>query len=233
MPSAARPVLRAVLIGIALVPALAIAGYLAINLAGMAAAHGTRDRVADAVTERLAAEVPTAKSRSEELARRVDREPDHRWVSQACQFETIDAGWMVQSYREVCAAEAVVAWPVESQREAETLVADARPADRSPYRYGSCLSFGIDGDVYGAHQQLLYVAPGGDRAARWCVPDEEGHPARRAVEGQMAALDPDRAWLLAVTSQPLVDEEIGCVHWSVIFCDNPFGEELAWGDPRG
>ena len=230
---AARGVLRTVLIGVALVPAVAVTAYLVINLGGLAAAHSTRDRVADAVTERLAQQLPSVRSRSEAMAARVDEEPASRWVAQACEFDTVDAGWMVQSYREVCAAEAVVAWPVEDQHQAEGLVADLRPQDRTPYRYGSCVSFGIDGDVYRAHQQFLYVAPGGDRTARWCVPDEEGHPARRAVEGEVARLDPGRGWLLLVTSDPLVDEDLGCLHWSVLFCDNPFGDELAWGEaPR-
>jgi hypothetical protein len=222
-----------VLIGVALVPAVAIGAYLVSNLAGTAAAHGTRDRVSDAVTERLEEELPTVRDRSEAQAGRVAGEPAHRWVAQACQFGTVDAGWIVQSYRERCAAEAVVAWPVDSERDAARMVAGLQPAEDSPYRYGSCVSFGMDGDVYGAHQQFLYVAPGGGRSERWCVPDEEGHPARRAVDGQLVDLDAEQGWLLLVTSQPLVDEDLGCVHWSVLFCDNPFGDELAWGEaPR-
>jgi hypothetical protein len=230
MPSARR-VLRIVLTAIALAVTLVLVGYLATNLVGMASARSTRDRVSDAVTQRLVEEVPTAQARSEALAGRIDAEPAHRWVSQACDFSTVDAGWIVQSYRQVCTAEAVVAWPVDSEAEAEALVEDVRPPSRSPYRYGSCLSFGIDGDVYGDHQQLVYVAPGGDRYARWCVPDDEGYPARRAVAGELAALEQDQGWLLLVTSVPLVDEDIGCQRWSVIFCDNPFGDELAWGEP--
>jgi hypothetical protein len=228
---AARRVLRLVLTAIATVVALALIGYLATNLVAMASARSTRDRVSDTVTQRLVEEVPTAQARSEALAVRIDAEPAHRWVSQACDFSTVDAGWIVQSYRQVCTAEAVVAWPVDSEAAAEALVEHVRPPGRSPYRYGSCLSFGMDGDVFGEYQQLLYVAPGGDRYARWCVPDEDGYPARRAVVGELAALDPEQGWLLLVTSAPLVDEDIGCQRWSVIFCDNPFGDELAWGEP--
>jgi uncharacterized protein YejL (UPF0352 family) len=228
---AARTVLRVALTAVALVVALVVVGYLTTNLVATASAHGARHRVADAVTERLVTEVPVAQARSEATAGRIDAEPTHTWVSQACEFSSDDAGWMVQNYREVCNAEAVVAWPVDSELEAEALVEGARPPDRSPYRNGSCLSFGMDGDVFGEYQQLLYVAPTGDRYARWCVPDEDGYPARRAVVGELATLDADRGWLLLVTSVPLVDEDIGCVHWSVIFCDNPFGDELAWGEP--
>jgi hypothetical protein len=51
--------------------------------------------------------------------------------------------------------------------------------------------------------------------------------------GEVADLDPDQGWLLLLTLAPLVDEDIGCLHWSVVFCDNPFGDELAWGRAPG
>ena len=139
----------------------------------------------------------------------------------------------MQSHREVCVAEAVVAWPVDSEQRAEELVADLRPPDRSPYRSGSCLSFGVDGDLFGRHQQFLYVAPGGDRAARWCVPAEAAAPPVARSSERWSTSTRSRGWLLLVTVEPLVDEDIGCQRWSVVFCDNPFGDELAWGERPG
>jgi hypothetical protein len=231
--SVVRRTLRVVLTGTVLVVALVLVAYLAVNLLGLVAAQGTRDRVSEAVSERLVEEVPTVRDRSEALAGRVDAEPSHHWVAQACHFTSTDSGWIVQSHRQVCDAEALVAWPVDSRREAEMLVADLRPPDRSSYRSGSCLSFGVDGDFGGERQQFVHVAPGGDRTDRWCVPAEDGYPSRRAVMEEVADLDPDQGWLLLLTLAPLVDEDIGCLHWSVVFCDNPFGDELAWGRAPG
>jgi hypothetical protein len=83
--------------------------------------------------------------------------------------------------------------------------------------------------VFEKHQTLLYVAPGGDRGDRYCVPRADGYPARRAVVGEVPSLDPSQGWLLILASAPVVDEDLGCLHWTVAFCDNPFGGEFAWG----
>jgi len=44
------------------------------------------------------------------------------------------------------------------------------------------------------------------------------------------ALDDSQGWLVVVDTKVIVDESLGCTHWSVIFCDNPFGGRLAWGE---
>lgn len=68
-------------------------------------------------------------------------------------------------------------------------------------------------------------------AARRCPPHRSGgqhllrhaRPAgdARTLAGERVALREGR-WLLLVAEQPLVDETIGCAHWSVLFCDNPW-----------
>ena len=47
---------------------------------------------------------------------------------------------------------------------------------------------------------------------------------------EVPELDPAHGWLVVMQTDELVDEVIGCAHWSVIFCDNPFGDEVwSWG----
>jgi hypothetical protein len=226
-----RTALRAVATALAMIVALVLGIYLVVNVVGVIAAQGTRERVSEQLTERLGEEVPDVQRRAAATTVRVDPEPVYTWVAQACRFDTDDAGWMVQNYRQVCDAEAGAAWSVTSEDAATTMVDDLLVADVPSYRSGSCVTLGMTGDVFGKHETFLYVAPGGDRGERYCVPGADGHPARRAVVRELPSLDPSQGWLLVLTTTPLVDEDLGCLHWTVLFCDNPFGDEYAWGEP--
>jgi hypothetical protein len=70
--------------------------------------------------------------------------------------------------------------------------------------------------------EATYVDPvAADDGEPWCVHGLGADDEARGLAGERAGLGEER-WLLLVAEQPLVDEDIGCARWSVLFCDNPW-----------
>ncbi|MDR7251890.1 hypothetical protein J2X46_000866 [Nocardioides sp. BE266] len=201
--------------------ALVVVGYLAVNGAVLVRAHQQRDDIAGQVTTALEEAVPAAADRQQDLAAAAGREPDAYWIEQACAFDTDDAGWMVQSYREVCAVRSVSAWQVASPGEGQSLLA---VEGQGATAYDGCQPLGTVDKA-----QVTYVDAGTADGEPWCTHSLGTSSSARGLVGDRAALEPGR-WVLAIDAEPLVDEPIGCVHWSVIFCDNPFGDRHAFGE---
>ncbi|WP_374457098.1 hypothetical protein [Nocardioides sp.] len=198
--------------------ALAVVAYLAVNGAVLLEARGQRDDLADRLTTELEEAVPAAADRQQDLVGAAGREPDAHWIEQACRFDTDDAGWMVQSYREVCGVRSVTAWRVASPGEGQSLLAVEGQRGTA---YDGCQPLGTVDEA-----EVTYVDPATADGEPWCTAALD---AARPVLGEPAELAADR-WVLAVDEVPLVDEAIGCAHWSVIFCDNPFGDRHAFGE---
>lgn len=205
--------------------------YVVGNGAGMVAGAAHRDRLADELTDRLVDGVPTARAYVDRAASAA-APPDHAWLEQRCGFATDEGGWIVLEYREVCGLDAVVVWQVSGEAEARRLAravpgvrpAEPGPADRCPVV------------ATGPNVSVTYLPPGRDTSDDLSCRVWESRLAlrtSRSVEGEPSSLDPTVGWLVLEREQPLVDESLGCVHWSVLFCDNPFGDELAWGEPPG
>lgn len=206
--------------------ALVVLAYLAVN--GIAVAQGVADRrrLADVVTERIVEALPGVDATQQEVVAVAGREPDRRWIEQRCEFGTDDAGWMVQAHRETCVLRSVVGWRVDSEEEARGL---AGTSTEHSSAHDGCLPL----DVAAEGRDVTYVdhAEASD-GSPWCTSDLGGGDESRVVVGDQEALDGGR-WLVVTTSVPLVDEPIGCAHWSVIFCDNPWTGH-AFGDaPSG
>ena len=75
--------------------------------------------------------------------------------------------------------------------------------------------------------EATYVDPAADDGEPWCVHGLGADDEARGLQAR-AGLGEER-WLLLVAEQPLVDEDIGCARWSVLFCDNPWTGH-AFGD---
>ena len=218
MPRATRA-LSVLLRIVAGLVAVVVLVYLAVNGAAVLQAHERRGELEDQMTRRLERALPAAADRQQDVVARAGREPDERWIEQHCDFSSDDAGWIVRSYRETCSVRSLSAWRVESVEEATTLLAvdgDGLSA------YGGCRGLGTvdDADAY------LVDAAAADRHP-WCTGADLGES--RDLVGDRVALDAGR-WLLVVDQQPLLDEAIGCVRWSVLFCGNPFGRRHAFGE---
>ncbi|HSU03865.1 MAG TPA: hypothetical protein VLK03_15040 [Nocardioides sp.] len=199
--------------------ALVVLVYLVVNAVMTVQAQQRRGEVADRVSARLEQALPASADRQQDLLALVDSEPDARWVEQHCDFSSDDAGWMVQAYRQTCSVRGLVAWQVESAREAEDLLAVEGQEEAA---YDGCRRLGTvdDAEAYAVDASAAEGEP-------WCSGAAAG--SSRDLVGERVALDPGQ-WLLLVDEQPLVDEPIGCVRWSVLFCDNPFGDRPAFGE---
>jgi hypothetical protein len=194
--------------------------YLLANTAAVAVGFVKRQQVAGEVTSVLARTLPSAERSQDELVDSVGREPDRRWIEQACDFRSVDSGWIAVSHREICVLRSVTAWRVGSEQEAVGLVPLIGPPGTS---WDGCSGLGVVGPpgvVDGP--EATYVDPAGaDDGEPWCVYGLGTDGAARGLAGERAGLGEER-WLLLVAEQPLVDEDIGCARWSVLFCDNPW-----------
>jgi len=198
--------------------ALVVLGYLAVNVVVLLEARELRADIADRVTDALEQAVPRAADRQQDLVAAAGREPDAHWVEQACRFETDDAGWTVQSHREVCTLRSGAGWRVATPDDALSLLA-VEGAAGTPH--DGCQPLGTVDAV-----EVTYVDAATADGEPWCTSPVD---AARPVVGERADLGVDR-WVVAVDEAPLVDVAIGCAHWSVIFCDNPFGDRHAFGE---
>lgn len=201
--------------------ALVLVVYLAVNLAVVAEARQQRGQIADQVTAELEQALPAAADRQQDVIAAASSEPDVRWIEQVCKFDSDDAGWMVQGYREVCSVRSVAGWRVETSEEARSVLA-VQGQEGVPY--DGCQPLGTADDA-----EVTYVDDATSDGEPACTATLGTSGQARVLVGERAAIGPGR-WLLAVDEQPLVDEGIGCAHWSVLFCDNPFGDDHAFGE---
>ena len=227
-------IVRFVLKALAAVVALAVTVYLVVNVTDVISAKAKRNDLSSQLTQRISEELPATQQRAETAAAGVDSAPTHRWVAQQCGFSTNDAGWIVQNYRQVCSLESVRVWKVSDEAEARALLGDRVQAGSKPSVSGACHRFEVaeslgKQDAFADTQlTLFYLAPLA-QGSSWCDPTRSTFDQRRGVVGQVPDLDDTQGWLVLMQSDELVDEGIGCVHWSVLFCQNPFGDEPAWG----
>ncbi|WP_404383910.1 hypothetical protein LL946_01105 [Knoellia locipacati] len=234
--STLRRVVRLAAIVVAGLVASVLMLYLIVNVGAVVAARAKRSSLGDEVTRRIAEELPASRQRADSVAGSIPSEPNHSWVAQRCEFETNDSGWIVREYRQVCALESAHAWQVDSRAEADRLLGDLASANEPPSTYGSCTRYAVsprfrEQNLFGESRLELIWSEPESTGARWCLPSADGYQARRSVVAEVPELDPAHGWLVVMQTDELVDEVIGCAHWSVIFCDNPFGDELAWGTP--
>lgn len=222
--------LRFLFISFAAVLALIVSVYLVVNVAGVISAHHKRNALGAQITDRIGEELAGSRSRAGDVADVAGAEPAHSWAAQQCGFETNDGGWIVQDYREVCSLESAHAWPVDSESEAFALVGSQLPPGAEPFVSGPCHTINVSGESYGDGVSILYMEPS-TQGDRWCEPTDRSSTPRRAISDELPDLDYTQGWLVVVDTRELVDEVIGCTHWSVLFCGNPFGDELAWGEP--
>lgn len=229
-----KSVARLVSKALALLVAIVVMLYLVINIAGLVSARSKRAAVSDQITQRISAELTQSQQRADAVADRVETDPTHAWTAQQCGFSTNDAGWIVQDHREVCTLETARAWKVSSEVEARALLGGLVQAGTKPMGNEACRTYEVshsigEQDVFADSQmRFLYVGPASE-GSRYCDPTESTFEPRRSISGKIPTLDPSHGWLVVMQTDDLVDEVIGCLHWSVILCDNPFGDDPAWG----
>ena len=212
-----------------------VGGYLVVNLVSLAGAQAERRSLSAEATDALATEVPGLAEAQADLVSVVGREPERSWTEQVCDFRTDDAGWIVQNYRETCAVRSVTAWPVDSAAQAASLV----PVRGDPgVEIDGCTRLGVvpdrDADAGSGGRpgvEVTYVDPAAADGEPWCDPGRPGPGEVVPVAGQPAPLGSGTGWLLVVDERRLLDEDIGCARWSVVFCTNPFGDRHAFGEP--
>lgn len=199
---------------------LVLGAYLVTNLVSTVRAGQLRHELSDDMTRRLAEEVPPARERQGRLVSLTGRAPEHAWIEQGCERNSNDAGWMVQSYRETCGLKVATAWRVDTREEAVAL-SRARQ-DHPGGAHDGCESLGTTPE--GAEASYVTIGAG----QPYCVSDSV--TAKRGIDGERVVL-PQGTWLYVEDDAALIDETIGCVRWSVVFCDDPWGEKHAWGVP--
>lgn len=207
--------------------------YVAVNLASMARGWHQRGELSDAFAERAEPLLPALREHQVAMVREVGRPPDRSRIEQVCAFDHDDSGWMINNFRERCSMRAVSAWRVESPDDGRRLLEVVPPeypvADPTCEALGTPvrateLTVGEEGHVD------VFLALAGRDPDRECGDLTLYGNETRTVEGDAEPLSADSTWVVVVAdSGDLIDEDIGCAAWSVLFCDNPFTDH-AWAD---
>lgn len=214
--------------------ALALLAYAGVNGWGWLKARGLRADIRTELTARLADAVPSERAVLERLGA-LSPAPELSWLAQECSFSTRDSGWIVQSYRQECLLRSVTAWPVADQAEAERLLSAVPLELTGPAvtadEISECRRLrSLPTDV-GLDEQAAYYLSPQDSDVYWCGRMFAPGYRHRLFAGTGAELNPARHWLVVTRTEPLGQWELGCQHWSVIFCSNPFGDNPEWGLP--
>lgn len=213
--------------------ALVLVVYVAVNLASMARGWQQRGALADEFAAEAEPLLPAMRDRRAEVGVEVGREPDRAWIEQVCTFGSDDSGWMVNNYRERCAVRAVSAWQVDTV-DAGRRALRVTPPDYTVDQPG-CEQLGTVGRPGTPGRTSdpaveVFLASAARDPEQPCGAGVPYGTESRAVEGEVEELPLDATWLVVVDdSGDLVDEDIGCARWSVLFCDNPFTDH-AWAD---
>ncbi|PKH37804.1 hypothetical protein SAMN05192575_101854 [Nocardioides alpinus] len=213
--------------------ALVVLVYLAVNLTAMARGWQQRGELADAFADQATPLLPDLRERQAALGDIAGRQPDRARIEQVCAFDSDDSGWMVNNYRERCSLRTVTAWQVESADAGRALL-PVVPPDHSVDAPG-CAELGTLGrgtprPGTDAQGQGVSLALAGRAPDSTCGGWASYGSKVRTVEGDDDPLSLDSTWVVVVEgSGDLIDEDIGCAHWSVLFCDNPFTDH-AWAD---
>lgn len=218
-----------------------LAGYVAFNGIGWLLAQRERGETDERLTAALAREVPAADALSA-TARGLLGEPTASWQAQTCHFPTMDSGWIVSSYSQVCTLASVSVYPAASFEAAREAVAAAGGEQLGPLNdrlaadppTATCRTLRSTPSGQSPTLTVTWVPPRQTDEQYWC--GDTWAPARtesRVLRGQAAALPPQSGSLVVTRGVTLDRVELGCSRWTVLFCGNPFGDRPAWGEPPG
>ncbi|MCI1261878.1 MAG: hypothetical protein LKG20_06280 [Tetrasphaera jenkinsii] len=227
--------------------ALILVTYLGVNAV---AYFSSRGKIADARSQTTAA-IADARPATEAHQAQVSAslgDPDQAWIEQECVQGSRDRGWTVYTYTSTCTLRSVEAYAVADVRDATSRLArgdqDVVGAAPDPADVGDCVLLGLvrSGESYRAGSievQSRFVpaekAVPASSANPWCgkyFPGSSLPENRQLISGSSNSLDPNRAWLVVRRGAYLGEHQVGCMRWSVIFCDTPpgvpvFGEVFA------
>jgi hypothetical protein len=212
-----------VLLSLAGVVALGVGAYL---LHGECEVHQARERASESVAVGLPrAEQLGDQQRAAARARLRVGEPAASWQELVCAMQTVDTGWLIASWEQVCVVRSVDLYAAPAtgspacQSWDSTGAADPdwgiSPTDAFPV---SSAELAGDGWTYRCGLDILSISSYDDVV----VP----------VAGRMATgLPPDREWLVVRITTPLTSDDIGCAPVSVL-CGQPGGPTVPAGLER-
>lgn len=171
--------------------------------------------------------------------------PALSWTVQQCTPENRLGGWFVQSHGQQCAMRGVQAYPVRDRAEAVELATRVRgpaPAVSDDDPADGC-------NVLGAREAgrdptqtvpavaVLYLEPtasaDGQRCFMRAVTGPDPAVPEIVLDGSHVPLAADRRWLVVEASHSFPPLDVGCMHWSVLFCNEVPGMPVFGVDPPG
>ncbi|QCX28804.1 hypothetical protein [Nocardioides jishulii] len=213
--------LRALVVLVAVLVLLPLGAYVVHGLHGEAQLSWDERSAAAEVERQLpAAREVAADERARIVSRLSEGTTVATWQEVRCTLDSVDAGWIVQSYEQQC-------WlrTVDVMRSAEPrpgaadgctsprIVGEGRPAYTSSVRTyegpGSVFptSFDRSADSFGGCRGVLAARPG---------------EAREVISGSRPdGLAGDEVWLVLEIETPLTRSHLGCHPWKLPFCERP------------
>lgn len=187
--------------------------YVAHGLRGAAAVADARERAAGAVAEALPAGQELADRERDRVRRAVAARwgsPAYSWQELVCDFDTVDAGWIVQSYEQYCRISTVdlVPAPTASGPDCEDLWVPSGPLSGVELVRGPSAAF---------DQEEPYLA----RCPDGIVEPQRSGATRLLSGARPTDLDESAGWLVVRMSTQLSRTDLGCDPWAPLFCNPP------------
>lgn len=214
-----RRLLRGCATVLAVLVLVVVSGYVVHGLSGLGEVRAAK-RQAVADIEQGLGGADRLVSRHEVRVRRELGlgEPAYRWHELSCSLSTRDAGWMVQSYTQVCEVRAV----------------ELHPLDSAGTRCEDVLLSPTLGAEIGAHARVVRgpsAALSDSRPWEHQCPSNVARPDRvgetRQISGDRpGSLSGSPGWLAVTASASVGETDLGCSPWGVLFCSAPVDEPV-------
>jgi hypothetical protein len=209
---------------------LAVIAYVAHGLQGMAEVSRAKHQAADDV----AAALPTSEQRADRTREEVRAavggrwgQPTYAWRELVCDLRSVDAGWIVQSYRQECRVRTVDLVPaarVDSE-ECDWLPSSALAAVQDDPMPPTVTIMRGPSSAFDEQHPYRKGCPDGILA-----PPQLG--TTRLLSGSRpTSLDGSPAWVVISVDTQVSSTDLGCSPWGVVFCSQPVDEPVL-GDLR-
>jgi hypothetical protein len=195
---------------------LVVAGYVIRGLNEAADVAAAKKRAA----AELAAALPASQERAVRDRDRVRAavvarwgRPTYAWQELVCSLDTVDAGWIVQSYTQECRIRSVDLIPTTSA-DGDRCEWTPVPQTKGEPVSGVAATIGPS-NAFDEDHPYRFGCPGG------IVAPPTGGASKLLTGSRPKDLDASRAWIVVTTDTSVSSTDLGCDPWAIPFCSSP------------
>jgi hypothetical protein len=196
---------------------LVVGGYVIRGLSGAAGvAHAKKRAAAELAAALPASEEQSVRDRDRVRAAVVATwgRPTYAWQELVCSLDTVDAGWIVQSYTQECRIRSVDLIPATGAAGDRCEWTSVPTRVEGEPMSGVTATIGPSSAFDEQHPYRL-GCPGGILAP------PTGGASRMLSGSRPADLESSPAWIVVTTDTAVSSTDLGCDPWAVVFCSSP------------